>query len=281
MSSRILQMAFQPVFMSGHRLGKVDRSFWATVRNRVVPKERPTCAICGFVALEKRGLIHADEVWEFPEPPRIVLSNVRPLCVYCHEAKGYDHLLRLIGDGTCAAERAASVQEHYCRINNCTPAEFSEDFRAELTKKRRLEELYGPNALLEIDYGKWTPPRRPPKLTSEQRKKTRDLYEFWMWIKDERAADGEIMGWIEAKPDEEGAHRFLWKREEQIGEPISVREMELRTFGAAVKWLQSLPVDARDTAIKEMQEFVEYENDYDEDWLYTPGGSPYRAEDLL
>lgn len=54
-----------------------------------------------------------------------------------------------------------------------------------------------------------------------------------------------------------------WMRED----PIEIRGRRLRKFGAAVRWLQSLPPEDRDGAIQEMQAFVEVENGVDDELL--------------
>ncbi|HEY0265558.1 MAG TPA: hypothetical protein VGC16_02330, partial [Rhizomicrobium sp.] len=85
-------MDFQPIFMAGYSLKDYDPSHWERyVRPKVVPAKEPKCQICDFTAKEKRSLIHADEVWEFPGAPRAVLIDVRPLCTRCHSAKDFWH----------------------------------------------------------------------------------------------------------------------------------------------------------------------------------------------
>lgn len=251
---RILKMDFQPVFMSGRSLGKGHKSFWQNkVRPAVVPPEAPTCSICGFKA-EERRLIHADEVWHFPSPPRAVLIEIRALCVYCHEAKDYGNLLLRIRSGVAAARLAGIVQEHYCKINGCTAEEFSSDYKSALEIKDKLEKLYGYNCAVEVDYGKWTPSSRPPKLprlTPRQRQIVRALYK------------GEAP--VELDRDDDPIGGGSWERDD----PIVVRNRQLNGFGVAVKFLQSLPLEEREAVIEEMKQYVENEDDYDDDsWIY-------------
>jgi hypothetical protein len=250
---KILKMEFQPVFMSGRSLGKAYKSFWQNkIRPSIVPREAPICSVCGFKA-EERRLIHADEVWRFPGPPRAVLSEIRPLCVYCHEAKDYGNLLLRIQRGVAAARLAGIVQEHYCKINACTSEEFSEDYKIALEAKENLEKLYGVNCAVEIDYGKWTPPPRPaglPKLSHSQRNTVRSLYKGEE--PGELDRDGKPISWVSGEREE----------------PIVVRDRELSSFGAAVRFLQSLPLKERDAVIEEMKQYIESEDDYDdESWI--------------
>lgn len=111
---RRLAMDFQPVFMSGHSLRLIDKVWWnRKVRPSVVAAEQAACAICAFAAQERR-LIEADEVWAFPGSPRVELSDVRPLCTRCHEAKDFAVLLVLIASGIKRKERGDEVKKHYC-----------------------------------------------------------------------------------------------------------------------------------------------------------------------
>ncbi|MGH8326951.1 MAG: hypothetical protein ACRET2_09330 [Steroidobacteraceae bacterium] len=61
---------------------------------------------------------------------------------------------------------------------------------------------------------------------------------------------------------------------------LQIRGREIWTFVQAVQWLKSLLPEERDAAIAEMEAEAEAMNDVDEDWLYTPGGTPYWPEDL-
>ncbi|HVH76626.1 MAG TPA: hypothetical protein VM755_17045 [Stellaceae bacterium] len=246
-----LKMEFQPIFMAGHALGKKYKSHWKKIRDRLVPKNCPTCSVCGFVARENRGLIHADEVWEFPGPPKALLTEVRPLCVYCHEAKDYYNLLIRMQNGIAAARLAGIVQEHYCKTNGCTEEEFSADFKAASAEKQRIEKLYGYNCAVEVSYGKWTPPERPPGLKIPERQAVRTLFVRESAIEYDKA--GEPIG------------GGTWYRED----PIKVRDREIGTFSAAVRWLNSLPPEERAAAIQEMQDAAELADDYD-DGEYLP-----------
>ena len=161
-SNRTLKMDFQPFFMAGRSLSRGHKGFFRNkVRPEIIPRDEPACSICGFKAAERR-LIHADELWDFPGPPHVRLVEIRPLCVYCHDAKDYWHLLLRVQSGIAVARLAGVVQDHYCNVNSCTPDEFSEDYKLALTQKRKLEELYGNgyDRVVEVDYGKWMPPQR-------------------------------------------------------------------------------------------------------------------------
>jgi hypothetical protein len=248
-------MDFQPVFMSGLSLGKRHKSFWQNkIRPSIVPHEAPTCSVCGFKA-EERRLIHADEVWRFPGPPHASLINIRALCVYCHDAKDYGNLLLRIQWGVAAARLAGVVQKHYCKINGCTAEEFDADYKSALEIKHKLENSYGYNCAVEVDYGKWTPPPRPPKLpslTRRQRQLVRALYK------------GEAPVELDRNGDPIGGGS--WERDD----PIVVRDRELNGFAVAVKFLQSLPLEEREAVIEEMKQYVENEDDCDDgSWIYA------------
>lgn len=238
--------------MAGQAIRKKDKKFWERkVRPDVVPRTTPTCSICGFVALEMRRLIHADEVWSFPGPPRVELSAVRPLCVYCHDAKHFDDLLTRIAAKMSRASLEKTIREHYCRVNDCSEQEFRADYEAALARKEELEVLYGNHCVAEVDYRNWTPPERLPRLTSKQRQAIRALY-------------------ISETPEEydkEGVQigGGRWDRDE----PIIVGDQTLKSFGMVVRYLQSLKPEDRPNVIREMQEFADLEDDHDSlDWVY-------------
>jgi hypothetical protein len=119
------QWIFNRSLWPGTACGSEIKSHWEnTVKPSVVPRKQPVCSVCGFVAETKGGFIHADEVWSFPEPPKVLLIDIRPLCIYCHEAKDFGDLLRCIREGKAKASMVSTVMEHYCRINACSRDEF-------------------------------------------------------------------------------------------------------------------------------------------------------------
>ena len=175
---RRLAMDFQPVFMSGHSLRRVDAYQWEQrVRPRVVPQTQATCSICGFVA-EERHRIEADEVWAFSSPPHVTLVDVRPLCTRCHEAKDFAQTLVLITKGARDPKREAAIRTHYCEVNGCSETEFDADFAAAATVKRELEEKYGCNNVPEVDYGEWGRPKETPRLTAKEQRMLRDVFDI-------------------------------------------------------------------------------------------------------
>ena len=228
--TRRLSMDFQPLFMAGLSLRKRDRSHWqSVVQPNVVPPKRPSCSVCGFVAETKRGLIHADEVWSFPGFPKVVLVDVRPLCVTCHEAKDYAELLRRILTGKASASRAANVMNRYCDLNGCSAGDFDEDVKAALGAKNHVEKLYqwGFNGGIEVDYGRWDRPAETPRLTDSEKRSMKNIF----------------------------AHR---------DEPIVLGGGSLNSFAQAVKYLQSLPLGQRESVMSEIEEAVASERDGDD-----------------
>lgn len=220
-------MDFQPIFMAGHSLQDWDKSHWeGKVRPSVVPNEKPSCSVCGFIAETNRSLIHADEVWSFPEPPKVVLIDVRPLCVYCHEAKDYGEFVSRIKLGEAGAG-AETIAEHYCKVNGCTRDEFNADLEAALAAKRELEDLYGCNCDVQIDYGSWSRPADRPRLSEVLRRKLKSLFD---------AQDG----------------------------PVIVGETRFSDYRSAVRQLQALPLDRRAPVIDELIKALESVWDEDE-----------------
>jgi hypothetical protein len=194
-----------------------------------VPRKRPSCSVCGFVAETNRGLIHADEVWSFPGFPKVVLIDVRPLCVTCHEAKDYAELLCRILNGKASASRAAKVLAHYCDVNGCSTGDFDEDVKAALEAKSNIEKLYrwGFNGGVEVDYGRWDRPAETPRLTDTEKRRMKNLFV-------------------------------------DRGEPIVVGDKSLNSFAQAVKYLQSLPLNQRETVMSEIEDVVASERDDDD-----------------
>lgn len=203
-------MDFQPIFMAGLSLRRLDRSQWSAIRKMVVPAASPACAVCGFIAATKRSLIHADEVWAFPSPKLVILSDVRPLCVECHDAKDYADLLRRIMTGKASPSRSPSVIRHYCETNGCSLDDFDTDYRAALLRKQEIEQRYGWNIGRDVvvDFGRWDRPAERPRLSQAERAFVRTMYN-----------DG-------------------------YG-PLVVGGQTLRTFGAAVRYIQALRLEDR------------------------------------
>jgi hypothetical protein len=214
--------------MAGHSLRKRDRSHWqSTVQPSVAPRKRPVCSVCGFVAETKRALIHADEVWSFPEPPRVILTDIRPLCIYCHDAKDYADLLRRIREGKTKASMASTAMEHYCRINACSRDDFDEDVKAALATYREVDKRYGYDLRApEVDYGRWDRPADTPRLT-----------------------------------DAEKRHKLAFAGRD---EPIIVGPTNLKTHASAIRWLQSIKLDERGKIIAAIIDFVDEEREDDE-----------------
>ena len=225
--NRRLKMDFQPVFMAGHSLQDFDKSYWkGKVRPRVVSATLPSCAVCGFVAAEKRGLIHADEVWSFPAPPKVKLMDVRPLCVFCHEAKDYAHLRELVRMGAKHKRRETQIKEHYCGTNGCSEKDFDKDFEIALAAKRELEESYNPNCRVEVDYGEWGRPREKPRLIGSERQLLKQVFEV-------------------------------------CDEPFILEGRKFSNYCSAVRTLQSIPLDQRQLIFTKMRYMLEDDSDDD------------------
>ena len=231
-----LAMEFQPAFMAGYALRKNDKSHWERkVRPSVVPATNATCSICGFVA-EERRLIHADEVWTFPEPPKAMLVNVRALCTRCHDAKDYAGLLRRIRDGASNQRLAKTVRDHYCMINGCSDAEFEMDFQAAGQAVNDLETLYGMNLKPEIDYGRWA--RRTPRPTRSPRPPA------------SRPAARRLPPATTPRPLLTPAEKYkLHEAFDRAGGPILIGSICLKSHKAAVRYLQSLSSSAQKIAL--------------------------------
>jgi len=218
-------MDFQPVFMAGHSLQDRDPSHWEhKVQPIIVPADQPQCTICGFIAREQRSLIQADEVWQFPEPPNVVLVDVRPLCRRCHDAKDFSHLLDRIKSGAVPKEREAVVRRHYCDQNGCSEDEFREDLDLALAEKRAVERRYNRNCRPTVDYGRWDRPSERPRITDDEHQLLRRLFSF---------------------------------REE----PILINEYTFSNYGSAVRTLQSIPLNQRGPVLAELRDHLDDEGD--------------------
>lgn len=222
--TRRLAMDFQPIFMSRQSLQDYDPSHWERkVRPSIVPKERPSCSICGFIAETNRSLIHADEVWSFPEPPKAVLIDVRALCVYCHEAKDYGEFLSRIRSGE-AGNRTETIIAHYCKVNGCTRDEFEADLKVALAAVHEIEERYGLNCDVDVSYGRWSRPDDRPRLSMDARRKLKEVLAALEW----------------------------WD------EPIFIGDMKVsRHYPTAVKQFQLLLVNERERVLAELIEIAE------------------------
>lgn len=230
---RRLPMDFQPLFMAGYSLRKRDKSHWENfVKPSVVPRKQPVCSVCGFVAESKQGLIHADEVWSFAEPPKVLLTDIRPLCVHCHEAKDFGDLLRRIREGKARASMTSTVMEHYCRINGCSRDDFDEDVKAAFAMKNEVEKRYGwgfkwLKGEPEVDYGRWDRPADTPRLTDVEKRQIKLAF---------------------AERDE----------------PITVGSTTLKTHASAIRWLQSIKLNERAKFIAAIIDTEEEEAEDDE-----------------
>jgi|CXWL01.1.fsa_nt_gi hypothetical protein len=215
-------MDFQPVFMAGYALRLVDKIWWnRKVRPSAVAAESAACAICGFVA-EERRLIEADEVWVFPGAPRVELVDVRGLCTRCHEAKDFAVLLVLIESGTKRKERADEIRRHYCQVNECTEGVFNADFEQASLIKRALEEAYGMNCQPVVDYGRWGRPADFPRLTRDEQRVLRKVFE--------------------------------------IHDEVFVGRRIRRTYSSAVTAIQATPLDQRAAIFREIESDLDDED---------------------
>lgn len=223
---RRLAMDFQPVFMCGNSLRRHDKTHWERkVRPSVVPARDAACASCGFVA-EERRLIHADEVWVFPDAPHVTLIDVRPLCTRCHEAKDFSHLLNLIAYGTKQPQRETEIRQHYCEVNGCKVDEFNADFDRAFAIKRAIEEDYGMNCCPVVDYGRWARSPDKPRLTEAERRLIRKVLDF-------------------------------------RDEPIEISGYTFKTYGSAVGKLQSIPIDLRPAIFAKIESLLDGEDEED------------------
>lgn len=222
---RRLAMDFQPIFMAGQSLKDRDPSHWERkIRPNIVPVTRPICSICAFVAEEKRSLIHLDEVWAFPGPPKVVLTDVRPLCTRCHDAKDYAHLLNRIRYGTVRQEREADIRNHYCNTNKCSEDEFQRDLEAAWATKITLEEKYGPNCRVDVDYGPWSRSKDKPRLSDDEKELVRKVCE-------------------------------------NLGEPIFILDRKFGTYRAAIRTLQSMSISQRTPVFEEFRDILDGHGD--------------------
>lgn len=218
-------MDFQPVFMAGFSLRDKDDSRWQKIQKPIVASK--SCSICSFVATEK-GKIHADEVWSFVSPPNVTLADVRPLCTWCHDAKDYSQLQRMVAKGIFPKSRLELVRQHYCRINECLSEDFEVDLAAAYEAKRSLEDKWDRNCRPVVDYGEWGRPAGKPKATTEQ---VSYFEEVWGSISD----------------------------------PIEIGDQSFTSYNSFVRHFQSLHISERDDFLRAAQEAFEDYFDYDDD----------------
>lgn len=112
---------------------KLGRTAWADVRKTCYAKARHCCEICGGVGTKHSVECH--EIWEYDDERRIQkLSGFIALCPACHEVKHYGR--------ACAVGRAAQAQQHFLKVNGCTPQEMREHIvraKALWTERSRAE----------------------------------------------------------------------------------------------------------------------------------------------
>ncbi|MGH7110345.1 MAG: HNH endonuclease, partial [Stellaceae bacterium] len=234
-----------------HRVGK---SLWAKIRKELLAERGQVCEVCGFEARETR-LIDAHERFRYIGDCCVVLDGIQLLCKKCHSC------VHISGYKFSSDEQYEAAVAHYCTINGIERDTFDHDFDEAFTRMKKLEELFAHDARavkaadwpgMVVDYGLYEErvrKVRERRLTPEQRAAVRDLFVHEAPVEYD-TADEPIGG-------------GTWYRED----PLEVRGREIATFGAAVKWLQSLPPEEREAALKEMQDEAELADDIDGEFL--------------
>lgn len=163
MPSRAL--AFDPTpagLVSDRSLRKAYKNEWARIRTAHFKSGNFTCEICRIVESEAR-LIHAHEIYSFPDPQIVRLEKIAFICTLCHDAI---HLERT--RFRCGPEYIAKVEAHYCEVNELSMDDLKLDYAETVRHSAALRAFYrGPEARPRLDYG----PYQAAADRCEQRKR--------------------------------------------------------------------------------------------------------------
>jgi hypothetical protein len=160
------------------------KGLWASLRKKHFAKGDLSCETCHAIETEAR-LIHAHEVYSFPNPETVRLERVAFLCTRCHDAIHFER-----SRNHCQAPYLQTLTNHYCEVNGgLSEEDFQQDIADTFNKMVSLRKFYGgPSARPSMDYG----PYRDAANQSLRRKKE------WLadWLEDH---DGDF----EMLPDHE------------------------------------------------------------------------------
>ena len=149
-----LTMDLTPHFMSGSALRKhVSEYRWRKIiRPELIAARGPNCEICHFTAIESKR-IEAHEIFEYGDNS-IKLAAIQLLCTRCHDIKDFAQTERLIAKGVKETQRRQVVVDHFCRVNECTLAEFDAHYADARRRLQEIELRFGPSITPDqIHYG--------------------------------------------------------------------------------------------------------------------------------
>ncbi len=151
-----LELVPRPCFYNNLR-NQMSASAWEKVRKRVYAEYHHQCGICG----AKRKKLQCHEIWSYDDAACIQkLTGFIALCPLCHHCKHIGYAGILAEQGKLDLKR---VEEHFCRVNQCTYREFQAHEAEELSICRRRNRYKWTTDL--GDYACLvTPPKQPDRL---------------------------------------------------------------------------------------------------------------------
>lgn len=148
---RLLAFDPTPAGLVGNRsLRLAYKNEWARIRARHFKENDFSCELCKKVETEAR-LIHAHEVYSFPDPDIVRLERILFVCTRCHDAI---HLERT--RHRCGLPYVRVIEEHYCKINGVTKDDLIADYGHAIQRGFAIREFYGgAGATPKIDFGSY------------------------------------------------------------------------------------------------------------------------------
>jgi hypothetical protein len=124
---------------------------WDVVRREVYKKFDYTCCECNATNEQ----MHCHEQWVFDDKKHIqFLKGFKCLCKKCHDIHHWGRTIGMLHKGTYTSEYVKELVEHFCRVNECTLADF--DAHKVLANEHwRARSRYS----YKVDFGKFTPER--------------------------------------------------------------------------------------------------------------------------
>lgn len=166
---RLLAFDPTPAGLIGDRsLRKAYKNEWGRIRARHFKENDLSCALCRAMETEPR-LIHAHEVYSFPNPDTVRLERILFVCTRCHDAI---HLQRT--RSRCGSPYIQVIEEHYCKVNGISEDALIADFKRMVQRSCAILEFYGnAGATPKIDFGSYqsgvdaTLKRKRPRVSDD------------------------------------------------------------------------------------------------------------------
>ena len=148
---RLLAFDPTPAGLVGNRSLRIAyKNEWARIRARHFKENHYSCELCKKVETEPR-LIHAHEVYSFPDPDSVRLERILFVCTRCHDAIHLQRTRKL-----CGPPYIHAIEEHYCKVNGISEDDLIADFRHAVQRGFAIREFYGgAGATPKIDFGSY------------------------------------------------------------------------------------------------------------------------------